>query len=584
MTAHPEGQTDARLRERVDYLEEANRQQLFALDLAASMVHLHGKMAHTRDPVRLLEESQIFIQRLMLDFSLSAFLIVDEADSSFKVAHCDPPDRKADTQALLDLLIDNGQFAWALNQNNVVLSPGADPGTQVLLHVLATEFRVRGMFIGLVRMKKPQLPHYLGNLLSIIFRNTAFALESVELYRMLESYNQDLKDEVAARTRELAQAKEYTDTILASMADALLVVSPQGVIRTINQTTQTLLGWGATDLSGQSVEDLFLAVSPARKDDPGLPDGRSLLRRVLSEGRFSNTEALLTTRKGQPVAVLVSGSVMHDPDGKPLGVILVARDMTEYRQAQQALREKESQLIHAGRLTALGEMATGIAHELNQPLGSIRVWAQNLILMTRSWKPLSKKRATAVCGDIMGQVDRATTIISNMRAFARKEGTAENTPQDLAVPTRNAASFFQEQYRLHQIHLEMDIAPDLPRAFINTSRYEQIVVNLLSNARYAVDKQGTRDPGLHKQVTVRLRHEPRDNTLLLEVSDNGIGMTPDEKERCLEPFFTTKEVGEGTGLGLHIALGIVRESRGDIQVVSRPGQGTTFRVTLPAVT
>jgi signal transduction histidine kinase len=243
------------------------------------------------------------------------------------------------------------------------------------------------------------------------------------------------------------------------------------------------------------------------------------------------------------------------------------------RRTEEALRKKQAQVVHAGRLTAMGEMATGIAHEINQPLAIIRVSADGLNAYFDEKKANTEEARAAQ--KIISQVERAATIIDNMRAFVRN-GIEEAETTDIRDPVEKALSFFREQFRAHGIRLRVDLPDDPVMVRINPNKFEQIMVNFLSNARYAVEKKSPPDDD--KKIFVRLISKLSSNTAILEVEDNGTGMSKEVLERCMEPFYTTKEVGEGTGLGLSIAHGIAREFQTEIEVRSVEGQGSLFRV------
>ncbi|OQX28276.1 MAG: hypothetical protein BWK80_01070 [Desulfobacteraceae bacterium IS3] len=246
------------------------------------------------------------------------------------------------------------------------------------------------------------------------------------------------------------------------------------------------------------------------------------------------------------------------------------------RQAEKQLQEKQAQIVHAGRLTAMGEMATGIAHEINQPLAIIRIAADGLnTYFTRQGVVGMESKAAQ---KIIEQVKRAASIIDNMRSFARADADALESV-NLIEPVSRALSFFKEQFRIHDILLKLSLSPDLPKVKINPQKFEQIAVNFLSNARYAVEKKGEKaDKSYRKEVAVRLFQDNETKRIVFEVEDNGIGMSAEVRERCMEPFYTTKGVGEGTGLGLSIVHGIVREFQMEIEVAGAEGEGSLFRV------
>ncbi len=255
--------------------------------------------------------------------------------------------------------------------------------------------------------------------------------------------------------------------------------------------------------------------------------------------------------------------------------------LKKIKEAERNIRELQAKLVHAGRLSALGEMTSGIAHEINQPLAIIRLKADGLKAAFHAAGPDSKAaRASDV---IIDQVDRATAIIRSMRSFSRvaPDGPAESI--DPVEVVEEGLSFFREQFRIHQIRLDVSMADGLQKIGISQQKFEQIVVNFLSNARFAVVKRGEASgPDYEKRISVRLFYDEPGSRVVFEVADNGIGMSPEVKARCLEPFFTTKKAGEGTGIGLSITHGIAKEFEFDIEVESKEGEGSVFRILAPA--
>lgn len=252
-------------------------------------------------------------------------------------------------------------------------------------------------------------------------------------------------------------------------------------------------------------------------------------------------------------------------------VILLAR----VRRAEKNIEQKKAQLIHAGRLTAMGEMATGIAHELNQPLAIIRIASDGLT----DWFDkqdvdcaMEKKAAETIAL----QVERARGIIDHMRSFSRTD-TRGVRQISLAEPITHAVSFFREQFKHHGIQLMVDLPDDPVHVYTDPDKFEQIVVNLLSNARFAVDN----GPNTDKRIHISLKPDTEKSRMVFEVSDNGIGMDRREKERCLEPFYTTKPVGDGTGLGLSIVHTLAKESGMVLDIESEKGRGCIFRLFMP---
>jgi signal transduction histidine kinase/FixJ family two-component response regulator len=265
---------------------------------------------------------------------------------------------------------------------------------------------------------------------------------------------------------------------------------------------------------------------------------------------------------------------------------------------EDCLNEREwptPELAHAGRLTALGEMASGIGHEIHQPLTVINLGAETCKSYFDKHDPHCP--AAEAADEMRVNVKKITNIVNSMRFFSRAS-SGEWKKVSLRWPLQEAMTFFNEQFRLHMIEYSVFLSADLPLVRTDSQKFEQILVNLLSNARYAVDKKQQRDPAFAKKISVSLSYKDitddelaamrfsksettSNQVIILEVKDNGIGMNQDVLKRCLEPFFTTKEVGEGTGLGLSVTLGIIRELNFHLAIESREGEGAIFRVVIP---
>ncbi|MBF0223999.1 MAG: AAA family ATPase [Desulfobacterales bacterium] len=290
---------------------------------------------------------------------------------------------------------------------------------------------------------------------------------------------------------------------------------------------------------------------------------------------------------------------LTDKDGNCYAICGILNDITELKKAEAALQkahdeleqrveartkelqEKQLQLAHAGRLASLGELATGIAHELGQPLQIIKA-ASGIIRDEIENDTFDRQVMPSIAKEISEQVDRAATIIGNMRSFARYDDARESETIDIRIPFRQCLVFFQEQFHHHQIALKLEIAKDLPEIRTNPQKFQQICVNLLSNAHYSVNNKKI-DPESRfcKQVIVRLYAMPEKKRVLMEIQDNGIGMSHEIQQRCLEPFFTTKQPGEGTGLGLSITNGLLRELNFELEIISSPDKGSLFKVSMP---
>ncbi|MCD4755550.1 MAG: PAS domain S-box protein [Deltaproteobacteria bacterium] len=238
--------------------------------------------------------------------------------------------------------------------------------------------------------------------------------------------------------------------------------------------------------------------------------------------------------------------------------------------------ERQAQLVQASKMATLGEMATGMAHELNQPLNVMRMGADFVAKMIRRGQEISDEQLLTVSRNISEQVERATNIINHLREFGRK-GDFKIYPVDLNQPIRDVFTIMGEQLRLRDIEVNLDLDKAIPKIMAGRNRLEQIFLNLVTNARDAMKERGMEDV---KKITITTYLEG--DLVVAEVSDTGKGIPERVQEKMFEPFFTTKEVGKGTGLGLSITYGLVRDFKGGIDVESTLDVGTTFRVRFPA--
>lgn len=275
---------------------------------------------------------------------------------------------------------------------------------------------------------------------------------------------------------------------------------------------------------------------------------------------------------------------IRDQHGRVLRWFGTNTDITEQREAERDIRrllheaelrerelkEQQQNLVQAGKLASIGELASGIAHELNNPLNNIGLFVGNVLDSVKA-NTVNQEHASTQLQEALYQVRKAGTIINELRTFSRT-AHAEKGPVQVNHVVESALMLLQEQLRLENVNVETDLLePSIVLG--NGIKLEQVLVNLLSNAKDALE-------GLQeKRLTVRsVRHG---GWVELTVQDSGCGIAPDIVDRIFDPFFTTKAVGKGTGLGLSISYAIIKEHGGTITVESSPGKGTGFVVRLP---
>ncbi|HLZ23268.1 MAG TPA: ATP-binding protein [Ktedonobacterales bacterium] len=243
----------------------------------------------------------------------------------------------------------------------------------------------------------------------------------------------------------------------------------------------------------------------------------------------------------------------------------------EMERRERELREKQEQLVQAGKLAMLGELTTGVAHELNNPLNNIGFFVGNAIDLIEMGAG-DRERLLGELSSAMQQVWKASEIISHLRTFGR----AAPVSQELVAINQviqQALSLMHEQMRLRQITVELDMPDASPLVVGNSIRLEQVFLNLLTNARDAL----VAAPCKVIAITCAVDHD----TVSVRITDSGPGIPKGLEQRVFDPFFTTKEVGKGTGLGLSITYSIIKDHHGSITVENDPGTGASFVILLP---
>ena len=246
----------------------------------------------------------------------------------------------------------------------------------------------------------------------------------------------------------------------------------------------------------------------------------------------------------------------------------------EMQQREQELRDKQEQLVQAGKLATLGELTTGVAHELNNPLNNTGLFVGNAIDFIELGVP-DKGPIVRELRHALQQVGKATEIISHLRTFGRAAPVSRE-PISVKQVIDRALALMREQLRLRQIEVTVDLGSEETVVMANPIQLEQVFINLLTNARDAVADS--------PRKAIRISSSVGPAAVEVAFADSGPGIPPGLEQRIFDPFFTTKEVGKGTGLGLSITYGIVKEHGGTISVVSRPGEGATFLIHLPLAT
>lgn len=270
-----------------------------------------------------------------------------------------------------------------------------------------------------------------------------------------------------------------------------------------------------------------------------------------------------------------SFTVLFAADGEMTGVLGTSIDVTERHEAQ-------AQLVQAAKLATLGEMATSVAHEINQPLNVIRIASESAIeeLEPDGAATIDRAFVHAKVAQVIKQTERAASIIDHMRIFGRRSDN-EPEPFDPRNSVADALGLINERFRIHSVGLTTRIPEDCRSIRGDQLQLEQVVLNILGNAFDAMEESGGRNAQGH-EVTVEIQDDVTAGSVRIICEDTGGGIPAHVLPRIFEPFFTTKEVGKGTGLGLSISYGIVSDMNGTI-TAENTNSGARITVEIPVV-
>jgi two-component system NtrC family sensor kinase len=311
-------------------------------------------------------------------------------------------------------------------------------------------------------------------------------------------------------------------------------------------------------------------VRPFDRDRFVDPQARvALLERLTTDG--SVNDYLLRLRRADGNAVWVELTATADPAGDHIvRVEALVRDVSERKKLDDETRDIYHQLLQAEKMAALGQTVSGVAHELNNPLATILSWAERLSQRQSLEEPVRRGLET-----ILSESERAARIVRNLLTFARKRQTTR-AMVDINHVARETLALRAYEQRVTNIDVIDALAAGLPHVFADGHQVQQVLLNLVINAEQAMLAANGRGT-----LVVRTWHAADQDTVILEVNDDGPGIPDDLQPKIFDPFFTTKEVGKGTGLGLTVAYAIVQEHGGRIRLESRPNKGASFYVELP---
>jgi PAS domain S-box-containing protein len=378
-------------------------------------------------------------------------------------------------------------------------------------------------------------------------------LLTVSGYVAVAIENSLLYQEQGDRAAELKLLKEFNESIIESINVGLLAVDLDGRVTRLNSALEEILDLSRAQAVGMRVENLFSE------------DFTDTLRQVLGNDRWRLKETRniykihTATSAGRTLVLNIAIAPLQD-SLEQTGALVVLEDVTSRVRLEEQLQQRE-------KLSSIGLLAAGVAHEVNTPLTGVSSYTQMLLGMLSETDPKH-----ALLQKVRRQAERATNIVNNLLNFSRTGDATEFSEIDISRVLDDTLQLLEPQLRGNQIEIIRNYDPDSPFVFGNSGKLQQVFTNLLLNARDSIS-----DGGSIKISTI----PGEDHGLTIEVRDSGIGIAPENVAKIYDPFYTTKGVGRGTGLGLAVSYGIVQEHSGHISVESIPGRGTTFRITLP---
>jgi PAS domain S-box-containing protein len=350
---------------------------------------------------------------------------------------------------------------------------------------------------------------------------------------------------------ERVRAEEELRLIIESAPSGMLMVDERGVIVSVNSRIEQQFGYTRQELLGQPVEVLV----PERYRRRHVEDRNDFLNAPQGRPMGAGRDLYGVSKNGTEFPVEIGLTPIQTAQGMQVLASIV--DITQRKQTEERLR-------HTERLAELGTLASGMAHEIGTPMNVILGRAENL--MRRTEEETTKKSL----GIIIAQVERITRIMNQLLTFARRH-PIERRPMDLKRTIEDAVEVVQERLKTHHIKIETAFADPVPALYADSDQMSQVLLNLFINAIHAMPDGGA----------LRVNVARKDGTVRMIISDTGCGISEKDLSHIFNPFFTTKEVGKGTGLGLTVVHGIIHEHGGTISVDSKPGQGTTFTIDLP---
>ena len=369
----------------------------------------------------------------------------------------------------------------------------------------------------------------------------------------------------------LRESEEKYHSIFETAANLITSVNEEGIIVDCNRRIREVLGYDQDEITGQPMAKIIHPDYLAKAQDS--------LKEILTKGFSYNKEYKMVRKDGALIDVSINSAGLRDEKGEFVRTICIIDDITQRKRAEEDKERMQAQLQQAARMNAIGTLVSGVAHEFNNLLGAIQGYAELAMLQVDEADP-----SHADLTKIVRAAERGAKLTRQLLLYGRKH-PMEPTLLNL---NRTVGHLLEMLNRLigEDIAINIDLEPDLWTIQVDESSIEQVIMNMALNAREAMPQGGeltikTENVTLDEEDCKALPEARPGNFVCLSVADTGVGMDEEIMQHIFEPFFTTKKAG--AGLGLSVVYGIVKQHEGWINVYSEPGQGSTFKVYLPAL-